>query len=100
MSSSAASMGKVTLDLDAGVNPILGYEAYIAPGHRTDRAAVADTVTGTRAVRGERTLLPVGGIRGEHHQAPGRIGKTGAGIGDAAGHGDRERIAAKVKTDA
>ena len=24
---------------DAGVNPILGYEAYIAPGHRTDRTA-------------------------------------------------------------
>ena len=23
----------------AGVNPILGYEAYIAPGHRTDRSA-------------------------------------------------------------
>jgi DNA polymerase-3 subunit alpha len=24
---------------DGGVNPILGYEAYIAPGHRTDRSA-------------------------------------------------------------
>ncbi len=24
---------------EAGVNPILGYEAYIAPGHRTDRTA-------------------------------------------------------------
>ena len=24
---------------DGGINPILGYEAYIAPGHRTDRSA-------------------------------------------------------------
>jgi len=24
---------------DAGINPILGYEAYIAPGHRTERGA-------------------------------------------------------------
>ncbi len=24
---------------EAGINPILGYEAYIAPGHRTDRTA-------------------------------------------------------------
>lgn len=24
---------------DAGINPILGYEAYIAPGHRSDRTA-------------------------------------------------------------
>src|SRR5947209_16828839 len=24
---------------DAGVNPIVGYEAYVAPSHRTDRTA-------------------------------------------------------------
>ena len=24
---------------DGGINPILGYEAYIAPGHRTERGA-------------------------------------------------------------